>query len=104
VTEEREEGWYTDPFGRHDARWMSDGTPTKLVRDGDEEAYDDPPDEEPSVTPSRIEEIQAADGQDLLRAGDNDPDHESLNQRLGDAAQFGATWGSHVPLPGSRDT
>ncbi len=39
------EGWYTDPFGRHDARWMSAGRPTKLVRDGDDESYDDPPDE-----------------------------------------------------------
>ena len=29
-----QEGWYTDPWGDHDARWISDGVPTKLVRDG----------------------------------------------------------------------
>ena len=27
------EGWCTDPFGLHEARWLSDGVPTKLVRD-----------------------------------------------------------------------
>ena len=32
-----EEGWYTDPYGLHDARWMSDGEPTGLVRDGGSE-------------------------------------------------------------------
>jgi hypothetical protein len=26
-----EEGWYTDPYGRHEARWMSAGTPARLV-------------------------------------------------------------------------
>ena len=46
-----EEGWHADPFGRHEARWMSDGTPTTLVRDGDVESRDAPPDEEPSPTP-----------------------------------------------------
>jgi hypothetical protein len=47
---ESAEGWCTDPFERHEARWMSDGTPTKLVRDGEVESYD-PPDEEPAPTP-----------------------------------------------------
>jgi hypothetical protein len=53
VAAERAESWYADPFGQHEARWMSDGSPTKLVRDGDEESYDDLPDEEPTVTPAR---------------------------------------------------
>jgi len=43
--EECLEGWYTDPFGRHEARWISSGRPTLLVRDGDVESHDDPPDE-----------------------------------------------------------
>ncbi len=30
----RWEGWFTDPFERHELRWMSQGTPTPLVRDG----------------------------------------------------------------------
>jgi hypothetical protein len=37
------EGWYVDPYGRHEARWFSDGTPTQLVRDGGAEARDPPP-------------------------------------------------------------
>jgi hypothetical protein len=43
-----QKGWYTDPWGYHDARWISDGVPSKLVRDGELEAYDDPPDSPPS--------------------------------------------------------
>lgn len=39
-----EQGWYVDPYGLHDRRWFSDGTPTKLVRDGDLESNDPPPD------------------------------------------------------------
>jgi hypothetical protein len=38
------EGWCTDPYAQHEARWMSDGIPTKLVRDGDTTSYDKPPD------------------------------------------------------------
>ena len=38
--DESMEGWYTDPYGRHEARWMSQGTPTRLVRDGSAEASD----------------------------------------------------------------
>ncbi len=42
-----QEGWYTDPWGHHDARWISDGVPSKLVRDGKTESFDDPPDSPP---------------------------------------------------------
>ncbi|MGO9558621.1 MAG: hypothetical protein ACLPQS_12840 [Acidimicrobiales bacterium] len=38
------EGWYRDPYGSHEARWFSDGTPTALVRDGRQESQDPPPD------------------------------------------------------------
>ncbi len=38
------EGWYRDPFAIHEDRWMSQGQPTKLVRDGGVESYDPPPD------------------------------------------------------------
>ncbi len=37
------QGWYADPFRVHDARYFSAGRPTKLVRDGDVESYDEPP-------------------------------------------------------------
>jgi len=38
------EGWYKDPFGKHAARWFSDGTPTALARDaGGVTSQDVPP-------------------------------------------------------------
>jgi hypothetical protein len=52
--DEQIEGWFTDPFDRHEARWFSVGTPTKLVRDGSTESHDDPPDEPFSHDPERI--------------------------------------------------
>jgi hypothetical protein len=37
------QGWYEDPFHLHEARYFSAGRPTKLVRDGGRESYDEPP-------------------------------------------------------------
>ena len=37
------QGWSEDPFGLHEARYFSAGRPTKLVRDGRIESYDEPP-------------------------------------------------------------
>jgi hypothetical protein len=37
------QGWSADPFGLHDERYFSAGSPTKLVRDGRAESYDEPP-------------------------------------------------------------
>jgi hypothetical protein len=37
------QGWAADPFRLHEARYFSAGRPTKLVRDGTVESYDDPP-------------------------------------------------------------
>jgi hypothetical protein len=42
VREDSTEGWYTDPYARHEARWMSQGSATGLVRDGITEGHDDP--------------------------------------------------------------
>jgi len=53
--DESPQGWYTDPYERHEARWMSEGKPTALVRDGDIEGNDPPPDEPFKVEPVRIE-------------------------------------------------
>ena len=65
------EGWYTDPFGRHEARWMSQGTPTALVRDGEAEGRDSVPDEPFIVAPVRIGEDPSLNGgADLRRADD----------------------------------
>ena len=64
------EGWCTDPFGRHEARWMSQGTPTDLVRDGGVEGRDRAPDEPFTTAPQRIEATAAGDGAHLARADD----------------------------------
>jgi hypothetical protein len=37
------EGWFHDPYGIHEQRWISRGRPSNLVRDGDTEAEDPPP-------------------------------------------------------------
>jgi hypothetical protein len=91
------EGWYTDPFERHEARWMSDGHPTKLVRDGTTESYDDPPDEPFRVPPVPV---VAEVGPDDLRRADDGQGAEvgDLADRLSDAALEG---GAHpeITLP-----
>ena len=77
-----EEGWYADPYGIHEARWISTGSPTALVRDGDVEAQDPPPN---TPCTGQLQELTAKapeDDDDLIRA-DNaeitsfDPDDEA---------------------------
>jgi hypothetical protein len=76
------EGWYRDPYGRHEARWYSVGTPTDLVRDGANESQDAPPED---VEPGPLIEwagIEAVDGADLQRADaaektSDDPSHDA---------------------------
>jgi len=65
------EGWYLDPFGVHECRWISDGIPSKLVRDGNTEFTDDPPDRPPShpFIPAP-EDDGLTFGADQLRADD----------------------------------
>lgn len=65
-----EEGWFTDPFGRHEARWLSNGLPTRLVRDGGAEAYDEPPHELPTHVPERIDGAWAGASDGRQRADD----------------------------------
>ena len=63
-----EEGWYKDPFGRHEARWISDGRPTALVRDSRVESHDPPPDEPIRGEMERIPDVTPVDGDELKRA------------------------------------
>jgi hypothetical protein len=66
-----EEGWFKDPYERHEARWVSDGTPTALVRDAGVESQDTPPDEPITVEMERVAaETIPGDGSDLKRADD----------------------------------
>ena len=39
------QGWHPDPFGLHEVRYFSAGRPTKLVRDGRVDTYDEPPED-----------------------------------------------------------
>jgi hypothetical protein len=79
------EGWFTDPFERHEARWFSAGTPTSLVRDGGTEGHDDPPDEPASGVAERI--APPGDSDSLRRADDaerEDFDAERAQRRAWD--------------------
>lgn len=62
------EGWFLDPFGRHEQRWFSAGVPTGLVRDGAVEASDEPPAAAYDGPLERPPEGAVAGGGDLRRA------------------------------------
>ena len=66
------EGWYQDPYAIHEDRWMSQGRPTKLVRDAGIESYESPPD---LPLPDVLVPATSA------ASGDSDP------RRSGDASQ-----------------
>ena len=83
-----EEGWYIDPYGRHEARWISAGTPTSLVRDGGVEAQDTPPDEPMPADMEPWTPDGVADASNLKRADDvegQDFDPKRLRQAAFDA-------------------
>lgn len=63
-----EEGWYKDPYARHESRWISDGTPTALVRDAGVASQDPPPDDPVTMGLERVVEATREDGTDLRRA------------------------------------
>ena len=101
MADEQEEGWYTDPYGRHEARWMSAGSPTKLVRDSGVESYDHPPDEEPSRVATMIVEEPPPGTDDLRRADEAETERQPTGGELADVAVFGAvsTWHLHPHDP-----
>ena len=106
VSDQQFEGWFTDPYAVHEARWMSDGRPTKLVRDGEVESYDEPPPGPPTVVPERLEDDPSAvNGDDLLRADDaeqTDP-YESPSQVMEALDSFGQSGLVDVRHPYSED-
>jgi hypothetical protein len=86
------QGWYRDPYGLHEDRYFSQGRPTKLVRDGERESYDEPPDRPlpgADLIPAEQPGGETADGSDLLRvdrpSGRYDHD-KALNE------VFGMSW------------
>jgi hypothetical protein len=62
------EGWYLDPYERHEQRWFSVGVPTALVRDGAVEGQDDPPGPLPHEPEEIPESKSLIGGADLRRA------------------------------------
>jgi hypothetical protein len=60
------EGWFTDPYGRHEARWLSNGRATKLVRDGVVESYDEPPTDLPTLNAQPVETIPPRENKTFL--------------------------------------
>lgn len=57
-----EEGWYSDPYGIHEARWFSDGSPTALVRDHGTTSKDPTP-----MTPYVVDPVLIEAAPDELR-------------------------------------
>ncbi len=86
------EGWYLDPFGIHEQRWMSGGRPTALVRDDGAEGSDEPPDRPLPNPLVRAPVAASALGADLRRADDVDtgpsPDLGSYSDVAMDAHTF----------------
>jgi hypothetical protein len=66
------EGWYQDPYRRHQDRWYSDGTPTALVRGDDVEGHDPPPADVAPAAPlvPSVGSEAAAGPADMRRADD----------------------------------
>src|ERR1700722_13797221 len=84
------QGWYSDPYLRHELRWFSAGRPTALIRDGHTEGNDPPPDEPMHILPARPEESPfSSGGADLRRSDDAQlappVDDEILRTRASDA-------------------
>ena len=42
-------GFFDDPYGRHEERWISRGKPTQFVRDARVESIDPPPPDAPRL-------------------------------------------------------
>jgi hypothetical protein len=91
------EGWYRDPFAIHEDRWMSQGRPTKLVRDGDTEAYDPPPD---LPLPDVLVPATAEDGGSAGNSGERGQEPPYSDQRARRAALDAISGGAIIDEPG----
>jgi hypothetical protein len=74
------EGWYRDPYGIHQDRWFSAGTPTSLVRDRGTEGHDDPPGYPPPGPPVEIPDADPFPADDLHRADEAEAKAEHDDQ------------------------
>jgi hypothetical protein len=81
------EGWYRDPYGIHQDRWFSAGTPTSLVRDQGTEGRDDPPGYPPAGPPAEIPDIDRFPEDDLRRADEGEARLQAGDLRRADEAE-----------------
>jgi hypothetical protein len=72
------EGWYSDPYDRHEARWISQGSPTSLVRDGPVQGKDPVALRSFSANPVKLEGTPASDGNRRHRAKPSDQEAGSV--------------------------
>ena len=80
----RAQGWYRDPYGVHEDRYFSAGTPSKLVRDKGHESYDAPPDcplPDGDLIPAEPAGSESEPWSDLERA--DQPERASVYLRIG---------------------
>jgi hypothetical protein len=97
------EGWYTDPYALHEARWLSNGKATKLVRDGEATSYDEPPGGEFTRVPEPIEPEPDTGPADLLRADDAESKGSAMDHGDTYMRQMDAVWSDGAPLPWIND-
>ena len=95
-------GWFKDPYGRHEARWISEGRPTSLVRDGTREANDAPTGQmigsDPTATP--VPENAPIGGSDLRRSDDENRQPQPERDRYGTMAFDTMARPPLCPVPG----
>jgi hypothetical protein len=80
---EQPEGWYLDPYGRHEQRWFSAGKPTALVRDHGTDGHDVPPGGPPPGPPLPVPEFA---GRGSRVPSTEDPRHEVFSAAFGNIA------------------
>ncbi len=78
------QGWYLDPYGVHEQRWISQGRPSNLVRDGRIEAKDPPPDGPANRPFIKVTgDPRSMTSRDMIRA---DGDKDAVSPDLGSYA------------------
>ena len=94
----RAQGWYHDPYGVHEDRYFSAGTPTKLVRDNGQESYDPPPNRplpDGDLLPAESAGSESSPWSDLERA--DQPERTAVWLRIGAAGLPGGLDGGRQP-------